>query len=318
MNMADQTRIYIAAWRQFSVRRVAESVLGAFGILWLLVESTAFFSQAFADAIRPYWWVFPVLAIPIGLYRGRPRLAVTARVAGTDSHVEIRVGDVFSHGGAVIIGSNTTFDTSMEDDVISPRSVQGQFTREHGPSVEELDRALDAALQGVVSTERTTADKPYGKREEYPFGTVACVECGGRRAYFLAIARLNEHKTALGSLQDVLDSLPRLWEFLRTRGDLEPVCCPILGSGYSRVNATREALIREIVRSYVAAATFGPFCERLVIAISRLDLQKGEIDLGGLGRFIEHECLYAVAPKTRSAPTGSPVASSSQVRLMKP
>ena len=69
----------------------------------------------------------------------------------------------------------------------------------------------------------------------------------------MAIATLNAHRIAFATRNDLLDALPVLWENIRTRGGMEPISVPVLGSGFSRLNAKREELVREIVKSFVAA-----------------------------------------------------------------
>ena len=79
-------------------------------------------------------------------------------------------------------------------------------------------------------------------------GTVAPIEIDGKRAYFVAIASLNEHRVASVDRDSFLDALPQMWAEIRSRGGFEPLCCPVLGSGFSRLNSTREELIREIIK----------------------------------------------------------------------
>ena len=235
---------YLAAWRYFSKSQILTAILAAFGVLWLVVEVGSFFSQSFSQGVKPLWWAFLLIGITAGLVFARPRLLASARIQGTDSHIEVRVCDMFSQKGDLIISSNTTFDTTIEDGTISARSSQGQYTIKFCNSVEQLDRDLDAALAGIPSIPRNKNDKPYGKLNEYEIGTVASVDCGGRRAYFVALAVFNSYRVASATRQDIWDSLPRIWEYIRTRGEFGPLCCPVLGSGRSRVNATRDELVR--------------------------------------------------------------------------
>ena len=94
---------------------------------------------------------------------------------------------------------------------------------------------------------------------------------------------------------------------MRTRGDLEPIAIPIVGTGLARVSATREELVREIVKSFIAAAQVGRFCEHLTISISPEDFRDKNIDLKALGRFMEHECTYAYGTHLpSSSPHGTP------------
>ena len=99
-------------------------------------------------------------------------------------------------------------------------------------------------------------------------------------------------ENAFATRNDLLDALPELWENIRMRGGMDPINVPIIGAGFSRLNATREELVREIVKSFVAASHAGRFCERLRIMISAGDYRTSKIDLEALGRFLEHECTY--------------------------
>ncbi len=281
----------LAVVRHFSFRLLLSSILQALGALWVVVEGSSHFFPTFGDGIRDYWWAFLALGGSWGTVRAWPRPWVKSRISSTDVWVEIRVCDLFALKGALVVGSNTTFDTSIEDDTISRASIQGEFTERLADTVAELDRKIERSLQGTPFRDRTE-DKTYGKRKEYPVGTVASVKCSGRRGYLVAIASLNAERVAATKLEDVLGALPFLWEFIRNSGSLEPLCCPVLGSGLSRLNATREELIREIVKSFVASTRIGKFCEHLTIAISPADFRSSQIDLEALRRFLVHECTY--------------------------
>ena len=300
--------------KQFSIKRFLDSLLQVFGVLWLLIEAAAyFFSDRHWDAtIAAGWWLFLLIGMAIGVYRAWPKLSVSKRISGTDVDVEVRVANIFSLDGAVIIGSNTTFDTALEDKTISPKSLQGQFTEKYCPSIPELDQQLNTALQNVPpSNTQRKADKPYGKVKEYKLGTVAPIEIGGKCAYFAAIASLNKHRVASVDRDDFLDALPQMWAAIRSRGGFEPLCCPVLGSGFSRLNSTREELIREIIKSFVAAtAEESKFCEKFTVAISPKDFREGHVDLQRIVRFLEHEFIYArpISKPKGTAPIGTPMA----------
>ena len=76
---------------------------------------------------------------------------------------------------------------------------------------------------------------------------------------------------------------------------MEPTSIPILSSGFSCLNATREKLVREIVESFVASTHAGQFCGRLTIVISLKDFLERKIDLEYLGHFFKEECQYGNA-----------------------
>ena len=286
----------VAVIRHLSLRTLGSSILQGLGLLWCFVEMLAFFSDAFSGIAQSYWWVFLAAGTVLGCIRSMPRLSTTVTVPGTDCKITIRVCDLFSvTKAAYVVSTNTTFDTSIEDGTISVQSVQGQLTIRVFGSPEQLDKEINHSLDGTECIEISRNRKPYGKLRKYSIGTVACVRSGMSRAYLLAIASMNEHKRAHATRSDVTDALPLLWEYIRARGDQEDLVAPILGSGRSRTNATRDELVREMIRSFIPAARAGAFCTSLTIAVSPTDFAAGHIDLAGLSSFLQHECLYGSA-----------------------
>lgn len=296
-----------AVVRHLSFKALGSSILQAFGVLWLVVEVSSFFSPQFSTALKSFWWMFVFIGIAIGVYRAWPRLAVSARVQGTDCTITLQVCDMFSlRNVAFVIGSNTTFDTTLDDGTIAEGSVQGQATKRfYAGAVDRLDADIVKSLAGIPSQAIT---KSYGKQSAYPIGTVACVAAGQTRLYLVAIAALNEHRVAQSSRKNVTDALPLLWESIRTRGGLDSLAVPVLGSGLSRVDATREELIREIIRSFIPAIRAGNFCRSMVLAVSPADFAAGHVNLQELGAFMQHECTYGSSASAggASAPVGTP------------
>jgi hypothetical protein len=281
--------------RSVSPRVLLLSLLQAFGTLWLVVELSSFFSSNFAATTRSYWWLFILVGGVFGVVRAVPRLYLSMRVSGTDTFVEVRVADMFSIDAAYIIGTTRTFDTSIEGGIVSPNSTQGQFFTRFCGGVEDVDAQIAASLTGLPHTVLSAEQKPFGKREFYPVGTVAQVRGAGRLAYLVAFMTLNQHRVTSASVTDVLAALPSTWEYVRTHGDVAPLCCAVLGSAFSRITATREELLREIVSSFARASRAGRFCERLTITISPQDFRDGKVKLRSVQTIVEYECLHRLS-----------------------
>ena len=289
-------KVMVAIIRHFPLKTLGSSILYGFGVLWCAVEIFAFFSEEFAGVIKAYWWVFAVAGIVLACARTLPRRSTIVTIPGTDCNITLRVCDLFSvSDAAFIVSTNTTFDTSIEDGTISAKSVQGQLTNRLFGSPDQLDKEIGHSLQGAEFIELSPHCKPFGKLNKYPVGTVASVTSRASRAYLVAIASMNEHQRAHATRSDVTDALPLLWEYVRTRGDQEDLAAPILGSGRSRIDATRDELVREMIRSFIPAARAGAFCTSLTIALSAADFTAGHVDLAGLSAFLHHECLYGSA-----------------------
>ena len=271
MSLRSWAKVQLAACGNLSYFAFGSGILHTLGVVWLLIQLIYFFWPEYDQQIREWSWWALVLGVLEGTRRAWPRLSVKSQVRGTDAEIEIRVCNLFDQEKALIISSNTTFDTSIEDGTISSRSTQGQYTELFCDSLANLDRQIEHSLQEVDYVLKDEDTKPYGNTKEYPIGTVADVTCQGKRAYFLAVGRMDRNRVANASKEEVLDALPKLWEFVRSRGGLEPIAIPIVGSGFARTRATREELVREIAKSFIAAVREGRFCENLTIAGSPED-----------------------------------------------
>lgn len=281
--------------RQVAWRHTLGALLMSLGALWAVVEATSYFAPLVVPKIQELWWAFLVLGVACGLHRGWPRLTVQCPIAGTDVLVRIAVGDLLCSEADIVLSSNTTFDTAVEDGTIDSGSLQGQFTVRHFASrVAHLDAALDRSLAGVEATEMSATDKPFGKKKVFPVGTVATVELPNRRAYFVAIAKLNAYRVASSSDENVLICLPALWDHIRTKGASAPLAIPVLGTGYSRgIQLTRNEMIREIARSFVAATLEGRFVPELTIVVSAGDVARGWANIQECADFLRYECKYS-------------------------
>ena len=276
--------------------------LSTFGAIWLVVDITDFFFRDTGlHALR--WW-FALVGGGISLWRCRPRTSVAHRLAGRDVTVKIAVDDVLSFPDTVIVGSNTSFDTMVSRKLISKDSVQGAFTKKYYTDESQLDLELANMLSGIVP--ETLQGQREGKSERYPVGTVVRLDPPGRRAYFVAIADMNEHGTAVSSFDMLKISLAELWVYIGSRGIKEPLVMPVLGTGSSRLTQTREDVVREIVRSFVAACSERVFTEHLTIVLSPRDVAKHQISLDELGSFLSCLCLYTDFSGNDSMAVGSP------------
>ena len=283
------------------------SIMSSFGVLWMCVEAVDYFfnGSSWVDWLRSNWWVFFTAGLFIGV--GRTLRPIGARISNTDMRVQIRIGNIFSKRfpGAVVVGSNATFDTSIEHGEISKRSVQGQFTaRYFGSTVSDLDLGIDAALKGTrPSQEHTNATKPFGKMAEYRLGTVAKVIGGDRTGYLVAISRLNANKVAESDVNEYQDALSMMWEEIRSRGTQEDILCPVLGTGLSRLPLSRMDAIRIIVRSFVAAASEGKLAGALTVVVQPQDVK--DLDLRELREFLNCECTHRPSERIGIGPVGT-------------
>ena len=270
--------------------RLVKSFFMALGFIWLIIAISTYFYSDLPNQIKGFWWVCVLVPTIWCIFDNRPTLSVHQRLIGRDVIIEICIGDIFQFKGAYIVGSNTTFDTEVGNGLISQKSIQGQFTENYYGDVKHLDVDLDDALRsekfiGITSDKR-------GKKKEYAIGTVAKVKNKTVEAYFLAIASLNPHGVASSSFENIQVSLSCVWDYIANRGGINPLVIPILGSGFSRIEVPRDQIIKEIIRSFVAACATKRFTEKLTIVIHPEDFRKYDLDLAELNEFLTYQCKY--------------------------
>ena len=221
-------------------------------------------------------------------------LKYTVKIKGSpDVSVTLKVCDALKNDGAVVIPTNSTFDTTMKDDFISPKSLQGQYQlKYYKESLLELDHIIAEGLKDKkyidVNDGRTT------KTKRYPIGTVCRVsEEYKKRAYFLVDSDVNERGIPESTdVSDITRALVSLWEALNIIGNMEPYSIPVLGTGKAGVkNASRDEVVKQIVISFLAATREYKITENLTICIHHSDFDKVHWD--ELCDFVKFQCSFS-------------------------
>lgn len=299
-------RAYASAgfWKHgFSFFKLGTALLTGLGTLWLLTELLVFFelSPRLAQWLKDHWWLFLSAGLVWAVWENRPRHSVSCRLKNRDVRIEVRVGNLFAGDSALIIGCNTSFDTDMARGIISPKSVQGQFTEKYYTDVAHLDTDIDRELGKPFIPAPQHDQQKTGKALVYPIGTTVTLRPKGRTTYLCAIAHMNSRGNAYATFDDLKNALPQLWDHISSGGDHGDIVVPVLGSGLSRVAENRETLIRELLQSFIAACAAQRPCASLTVVISPADYYDHEMNLGELGDFLTHLCKY-----TNFAAAGAP------------
>lgn len=267
-------------------RELALAFVSAFGLIWLALEPLGLF---FPGQLQWRWSGYlPLVGLSLlwAAYRARPRTAIVRRLPPTDMELAIRVGDVLAQTGNVIVGANDTFDTQLDDDIISRRSVQGQLLeRVFDGDRTELDRQINQALAGLTTT--TDATKSFGKALRYEIGTVAQVSRGETRFFLTAFARMSSDRPphVRSTVEWLQISLARLWRTVDEAGQREPVHVPVIGSHLARLGVSRTILIQMIVLSFIAAQSRSA---SLTVWVGETDLS--EVDMTELAEWLRGLC----------------------------
>ena len=252
---------YMFSWKMFST-----SFLACVGVIWLVIEVSDFFDATLLNSIN--LWHLLAISFVYASIKTRPKRTYSCRLNGRDTVVELYIGDFFDEkNSALIISSNTSFDTSMDEDLISDKSIQGQFTaRYYKGAIANLNHELDRALIGISPIKSDTMKS--GKSKVYSMGTIAGVRISNRQVYFVALASMSSDGRAFTKKEDVLSAISELWNYIMEKGGLDVLVIPIVGTGYSRLPDNRDIMVKEIIKSFVAACSSKRFTEKLRIVIS--------------------------------------------------
>ncbi|MBM3298392.1 MAG: hypothetical protein FJY85_00380 [Deltaproteobacteria bacterium] len=282
-------------WRQnLSIKKFAQHLLSSFGVLWLLAEMVSFFSQEAKDWLTSYWWLFLLLGAASAVYSSRPRSSFSYKLSGRDVVIEVLVADAFRVPGALVVPTNTTFDTDLEGRISRAPSIQGRFLRDYYDSnLEHLDLDIEKQLELERYAYSDTADDKPGKRRRYEIGTVIRLQKQGRLFYLLALTHISPEGRAHGTEEDLGIALAKLWYYLGERGDKCDIVIPVIGTGHARLPIGREEVVRDITRSFIASCSSRTPCNKLTIAMYPPDVARYGIDLCDLDVFLEYSCRYA-------------------------
>ncbi|MCL2182126.1 MAG: DUF6430 domain-containing protein [Chitinispirillia bacterium] len=276
------------------IKNLAPVFLSVLGSFWLIIEFSAFmFGEAtpFILFTQEHWFLLLIIGLLIAIIYKWPKLTFECKLDNRDTSIEIVIGDLFKQNGSLIIGTNTTFDTHLSQNLISEKSIQGQFTKKfyYGNEI-QLDKEIYLGLQGI-QFETLHGDR-IGKNKKYPIGTIVKLNPANRTVYIVAIANINEHGVAKGTYDDLKKTLAEIWFFISKKGLKENLLIPVLGTGFARLPQTREEIIREIVKSFIAACSESTFSDKLTIVLSPNDVEKHNIDMEELKKSIEYLCKY--------------------------
>lgn len=281
------------------------ALLSSLGVLYTVLKCADYFHLAQQSDVQKFWWVFLTAGVVGAIWICRPKLTVSYKLKDRDIGIEIAIGDLFSFRGALVVGTNSTFDTVISTKQIAATSVQGQFTKKYYEDLGPLDAELNTELNATAHEELN--DQRNGKKKRYPLGTVVRLNPKNRTGYFLAIAHINEHGVATGTFEDLKQALGQLWVFIGQRGLKEPLVTPVLGSGFTRLKQPRQVIVQEIIKSFIAACSERTFCDKLTIVLGANDVLKHQVDFEALGDYLHHLCTYTEFAVNTSERVGTPV-----------
>jgi hypothetical protein len=276
-------------WRGFGGHLLAS--FGAIRLALVTISSINDSAKSFLSTKGLWAFVFGLL---IACFLSRPKTVFSYQLRNRDVTIEIRIADAFEVPGDLVVPTNTTFDTDLEGRIPKANSIQGEFTRRYYDSeVSYLDLDIDQQLSKESYSYEEPPEKTRGKKRRYPIGTIIQLEKENRLFYLVANTHINNNGVANTTIENLRESLAKLWYYISEKGSKGDIVIPLLGTGKARLSDTREDIFLEIIRSFIASCSSGNYCDKLIVAIYPPDVTKHRIDLNYLRGFLEYSCKYA-------------------------
>ena len=274
----------------------ASSIVGFFVALFEILD-TAYKSTTHMDFLvnKSIWWIIIcslVISMSISI-NWIPKISYT--INGTDSKLTVRVGDILKYKKSLIISTNTSFVTTLTNDIISITSVQGAFEKKfYNNNLEKLDRLIDTSLKNdFKSTGTLILNGSRKKHLVYEVGTVAKIRNENRNVYLLALNDINSAgQNKNRNTNDFYTALDKLWLYLKQKGNVEEAAIHLIGSGHAGISEiTKELALKEIIKSYIGQCQNFKILTNLVIYIHPQDLQYININI--MKKYVENTCMFA-------------------------
>ncbi len=275
---------------------ILETFFEFLGLLSLIYELLNIFFSDLIKKIDFNGFDFIIIIFFVGIcsiIKNFPKLKRKFTIKNRDINVTIVVGDILKQEGAIIIPTNTTFDTCMEGEFVSIHSIQGQFQEKFFKNnLTELDNKIENSIKGI-DVLKTLDDNRKTKTKQYECGTVADINLNNKHFYFLALADVSKNGTPKAKYDNIIKSIQGLWSFLSENKHIEKLVIPIIGTGRAGIaEATRIQVVKDIISSFVAVSVSSKITNELVVCIHPMDIKNSNVDINEIFEYTKYSCTY--------------------------
>lgn len=261
------------------------------------IEQSVFNKTVLLDFFRNNFWFFLFFVVLIAIFLHRKPLIYSCYLGAKDILMSLRISDLLTlKDSAIVIPTNTTFDTTMDRDFISVKSIQGQFQKKYyGTDFSELDVAIKHSLDEYFPNQyKVLADRIKTNSNRYDIGTVAKVTKNGQHYYFLAVADVSKTgKPENVTMQSLTKALVGFWDFLSKEGHTEPITIPVIGTGRAGLkDGTFENVVHETLFSFASKSQDEFVSRNMTICIHPTSLSEANVTWDSLCNYMDLQCTF--------------------------
>lgn len=239
-------------------------------------------------------WYFLVLVGAIASFIiNHEKISCRGSKDDDDLIISIKVKSLFNASAtSYVIPTNSYFRAKMDDEYISPNSVQGAFQiKFFKNNLDELDRLIseNLAQQGIVGTD---SQDRFGNVKKYPLGTVAKVNHKNKHFYFVAINDVNQYGKPINqSYNNVSAAFNGLLTAIKQFGHCDDLAMPLIGTGRAAIrDATIDKVVRETIDQFINLED--KIARKIIICISPKYYADGKVKMKKISNYLEYQCEF--------------------------
>lgn len=295
VSLINEKRSIPAIWKWIYTTVGYGSTMFSFAVL---LKNMAGYAIA-EELCKSNWWLVFVVGGIASLIHNHQKTTITGIIEKKDLFIKAKVCDLFAvKASSYVIPTNTFFRTIMDENYISPESVQGRFQLGYFyNNLEMLDQLIQRSLeqQGVEGENKTDI---HGTVKQYPIGTVAKVDYKEKHFYFVAVCDVNKYgKPEEQKYQNVNIALNGLVDSINEFGHWDDVAMPLIGTGHAAIGeATIEKVFEDTIDLFVNSSK--KIARNVIVCIRPKDYLEGRVDLKKIAKYIDYKCVFLMVLAT--------------------
>ena len=189
-----------------------------------------------------------ILSLIIAYYKNRSKNKIKLNLS---DQVEAKIffGDLFESNEIIVIPVNEYFDTTVDDKIISSKTIHGKFIKKFfGGNEADLKRQITNGLSQYKPLE-INSERKSGNKYKYPLGTVCEVTSDNKIFYLVALTRFNSNHRAVVNNSEYQGVLCDLFSYIEQNSQGRKVSVPLIGAGHSGVKLSKQKLLEFLLFS---------------------------------------------------------------------
>jgi hypothetical protein len=159
--------------------------------------------------------------------------------------VTVKVGDIFQQPGLKAIAFNEHFDTKVDNEIISEKSLNGIFINSHlKVPVDALDEMIEQHRFEDDEVVEKNSKRSAGKNVKYRLGTIFVY----KDFLLTAMSKFDDSNRATLTMPEYLEFLIRFWDRVNKVYAQQSVSAPIFGSGITRIKGHRNISDEDLLK----------------------------------------------------------------------